>query len=358
MEMGAEEETQREMVFRAKETLSSEILAVNGQSLAENDEAKTDDTSNRRTQPEIDNTKHNDARVEESASAIEEHDKAAKKAARRAGRIARTAKAAIQAKKEQAERGRLAESRRVTFDVHRARLVDGVEQDMGYIFFNSGVKRYGGPFAFLSNSYPSEFRVEEVHRTHSFVTVEQFYQYCKTMSFRLAPEVFVVHTEGFAALSSHQVCNLVLTVTGSAPSIAGFFRNFMSCATEQHLGWSKPWEKYWTPAIPKFLEQGLQAKFAADENLMDLLQKTGNYELVKASKDKILGVGFAAEVAFDHRDEWQENEDCNLLGRALMKVRDASRGSAHSEVFDREYYDDQELEFWSHVCWEQSIMRY
>jgi hypothetical protein len=106
------------------------------------------------------------------------------------------------------------------------------------------------------------------------------------------------------------------------------------------------------------LEQGLQAKFAADENLMDLLQKTGNYELVKASKDKKLGVGFAAEVAFDHRDEWQENEDCNLLGRALMKVRDASRGSAHSEVFDREYYDDQELEFWSHVCWEQSIMRY
>jgi hypothetical protein len=229
MEMGAEEEEQREMVLRAKETLSSESR----QSLAENDETETDDTSNKCTQLETapsNTTDDDDAGVEERASAIEEYGKAAKKAARRAGRIARTAKAAIQAKKEQAESGRLAESRRVTFDVHRARLVNGVEQDKGYIFFNSGVKRYGGPFAFLSNYYPSEFRVEEVHRTHSFVSVEQFYQYCKAMSFRLAPEVLVVHTEGFAPLSSHQVCNLVLILTGALVT-AGFVRNFMSCAT-------------------------------------------------------------------------------------------------------------------------------
>jgi predicted NAD-dependent protein-ADP-ribosyltransferase YbiA (DUF1768 family) len=116
--------------------------------------------------------------------------------------------------------------------------------------------------------------------------------------------------------------------------------------------------RYWEPAVSKFLGQGLQAKFAADEKSMDLLQKTGDYELVLASGDKKLGIGFAADDAFDHRDEWEDKKDCNLLGRALMKVRDANRGSTHSKVFDREFYDDQELEFWGHVCELQRMMRY
>jgi hypothetical protein len=125
MEMGVDEEKQREMVLRV--TPSSGIPAENRQSLAENDEAETDETPNKRTQPEIaslNDDNDDDAGAGERASAIEEQDEAAKRAARRAGRIARTAKAAIQAKKEQAEGGRRAESRRVTFDVHRARVIE------------------------------------------------------------------------------------------------------------------------------------------------------------------------------------------------------------------------------------------
>jgi predicted NAD-dependent protein-ADP-ribosyltransferase YbiA (DUF1768 family) len=305
-EMDAEQGKQREMELGVKETASSETLAAGCQSLAENDGAETDKTPNKCTQPDIASSKttnNDDTGAGECASTIEEQDDVAKKAARQAGRIARTAKAAIQAKKQQTEIGRRAASRRVTFDVRHARLIDGVEQDKGYIFFESGVKRYGGPFAFLSNFYPSEFRVEEVSETHTFVTMEQFYQYCKATAFCLAPEVFVIHTEGFEPLSSHEVAGVVLVMT-SALLAGEFVRNFMSCATKQHPGWSKPWEKCWASAVPKFLEQGLHAKFADNEDLMDLLQKTGNYELVKASpNDKKLGIGFAADVAFDHRDE-------------------------------------------------------
>jgi predicted NAD-dependent protein-ADP-ribosyltransferase YbiA (DUF1768 family) len=340
-------------------TPSSGIPAENRQSLAENDEAETDETPNKRTQAEVaslNDTNDDDAGAGERASAIEEQDEAAKKAARRAGRIARTARAAIQAKKEQAEGGRRAESRCVTFDVRHVRLIDGVEQDKGYIFFNSGVKRYGGPFAFLSNCYPSEFRVEEV-QDHTFLHVEQYYQHLKALAFRIVPEIMVTYPDGTEPDSSHDVADIVLHFTGALDT-AAYVRKFVSLAETQHPGWFKSWDRYFTPATPRLLEMGLQAKFVADENLMELLQKTGNYELVLASGDKKLGIGFAADVAFEHRDEWEDKKDCNLLGRALMKVRDANRGSTHSKVFDREFYDDQELEFWGHVCELQRMMRY
>lgn len=109
-------------------------LAANYQSLAEIDEAEANDTPDKRTRLETtssNTTNADDTGAGERATATKKQDVAAEKAARRAGRIARTAKAAIQAKKEQAERGRPAASRRVTFDVHRARLVDGLEQDKG-----------------------------------------------------------------------------------------------------------------------------------------------------------------------------------------------------------------------------------
>jgi predicted NAD-dependent protein-ADP-ribosyltransferase YbiA (DUF1768 family) len=276
-----------------------------------------------------------------------------------AARVARADEKAIRTQKQLAETTRPHGSRRVMFDVHRAKLVEGVEQGNGYIFFYPGMRRYGGPFAFLSNFYPSKFRVEKVHKTHTFVTMEQFYQYCKAMSFRLAPEVLVVHTEGFAPLSSYQVCNLVLTLTGALVT-AEFVRNFISCATKQHPGWFKL-EKYWAPAVSKFLEQGLQAKFAADENFMDLLQRTGNYELVEASpNDKKCGIGFAANVAFDHIEKWEDNKDCNLLGQALMKVRDASAvatiGPGIPNPYDRAFYNDLELQFWKWVCDQQATV--
>ena len=194
---------------------------------------------------------------------------------------------------------------------------------------------------------------------HSFLHVEQYYQHCKALAFRLVPEVIVTYPdESIKPISSHDVADMVLRYTGALDT-ATFVRKSISLAATQHgMGWSKSWERYFTPATSRLLEMGLQAKFAADEKLMDLLQKTGNYELVRASNDKELGAGFAADVAFDHRDEWEDNKNCNVLGRALMKVRDASRGSVHSEVFDREYYDDQELEFWGHLCELQRCMRH
>lgn len=81
---------------------------------------------------------------------------------------------------------------------------------------------------------------------------------------------------------------------------------------------------------------------------------TGDYELVQASPShKELGIGFAADVAFDHLVEWESNKDCNLLGQALVKFRDEGRKSAHSKNFHRTFYDDQESNFWYHFCNQQ-----
>lgn len=323
VDQGVGEQDLGEMVLRVKERSSEESLGADGQSLAEHahDTLPTNDDS---------------ARAEQHASVIEEQEEAAKKAARRAGRMACTSNTVIRAKKDQAERERPAGSRRVTFDVRRARISNGVEQGKGYILFFSCMKRYGGPFAFLSNFYPSKFRVEKVHASHEFIHLEQFYQYCKACAFILAPEIFVDIPGISEPQSSHSASGVVLFFT-SAVDTADFVREFIRCATEQHPGWSAPREEHWKPGVSWISEMGLKAKFDADENLMDLLQKTGNYELAQASGDKKFCIGFVAAVAFDHRDEWEDNKDCNLLGQALMKVRDAGRSPAHSKVFDREY---------------------
>jgi ribA/ribD-fused uncharacterized protein len=313
-----------------------------------------DDGNDENKRQRVDSPIASDSEIQEQTNAK------TKSAIKVAAQVARANEKSIRTQKQLAETTRPHGSRRVMFDVHRAKLVEGVEQGKGYIFFYPGLRRYGGPFAFLSNFYPSKFRVETVSKTHTFITMEQFYQYCKATSFRLAPEVFVVHTEGFEPLSSHRVATVVLTMT-SALLTAEFVRNFTSCATKQHPGWSKPWEKYWAPAVPKFLEQGLHAKFAADRDLMDLLQKTGNYELVEASpNDKKCGIGFAANVAFDHIDKWETNKDCNLLGQALMNVRDAhavaTLGPGIPTPYDRAFYNDMELQFWKWVCNQQATV--
>ena len=57
--------------------------------------------------------------------------------------------------------------------------------------------------------------------------------------------------------------------------------------------------------------------------------ETGSRELVEASKtDRMWGVGFSVKKAGDHRDQWGEN----LLGKALMCVRERIHGEKRKEI--------------------------
>lgn len=76
------------------------------------------------------------------------------------------------------------------------------------------------------------------------------------------------------------------------------------------------------------VEQGNYYKFTRSDdaaNLRRMLLATGNRELVEASpRDRIWGIGFGEENAEKNRHRWGQN----LLGQALMRVRDRLRKEA------------------------------
>ena len=68
---------------------------------------------------------------------------------------------------------------------------------------------------------------------------------------------------------------------------------------------------------------GNMAKFGQNPKLRRKLLCTGERMLVEASsRDRVWGVGFTAKHALQHRNQWGEN----LLGKALMAVRERLRG--------------------------------
>lgn len=82
-------------------------------------------------------------------------------------------------------------------------------------------------------------------------------------------------------------------------------------------------------------EEGLRrgvsddAPLIAPLSLRELLLSTGNREIVEASPlDRIWGVGFGAAKAEANRGRW----GLNLLGKALMSVREELRKDEESEA--------------------------
>lgn len=103
-------------------------------------------------------------------------------------------------------------------------------------------------------------------------------------------------------------------------------------------------EERWKKTRSAVVEKGNMLKFTQATNvasmamddvtepvtLKDLLLATGDRELVEASSfDRVWGIGFKAEIAKNMpRERW----GMNLLGKALMKVRDELRREAEAEV--------------------------
>lgn len=81
-------------------------------------------------------------------------------------------------------------------------------------------------------------------------------------------------------------------------------------------------EKKWKGKRYKVAREGNLLKFRQNTELREKLLATGERELVEASaRDRDWGIGFIFMEAEAHRGEWGDN----LLGKALMEVRDILR---------------------------------
>jgi len=77
-------------------------------------------------------------------------------------------------------------------------------------------------------------------------------------------------------------------------------------------------EEIWEQKRYDIVLEGNKVRFNASPELKKNLLETGDKLLIEASKfDKIWGVGFAKQDAFQNRHKW----GLNLLGKALMDVR-------------------------------------
>lgn len=78
-------------------------------------------------------------------------------------------------------------------------------------------------------------------------------------------------------------------------------------------------ESTWDDWKYDIVVEGNRQKFQQNPELKALLLATGQKELVEASPlDRIWGVGYGKVKALENRSKWGRN----LLGRALMKVRE------------------------------------
>jgi len=79
----------------------------------------------------------------------------------------------------------------------------------------------------------------------------------------------------------------------------------------------------WRGMVEKVAEEGNWLKFSQVEECREALLGTGDKVLAEASpEDRIWGIGFRGDEAEGKEAEWGRN----LLGKALMKVRDRLRG--------------------------------
>ncbi|KAF2166017.1 hypothetical protein M409DRAFT_55368 [Zasmidium cellare ATCC 36951] len=195
---------------------------------------------------------------------------------------------------------------------YRERLEDG-----GQILFFNHKEHLGGPFAFLSNFFPSKFTQTDIHPTYTFRFVEQAYQYRKAVFIGFVG----TRTSNISTppLKSTDLVHVVLSDTLSPNEIARFGRLF---ARHPDTEWRAVWNSLWETAIDELLQQALTAKFEQNQDLKELLMMTGSFELVEASKqDHACGIGFYARHALGNESSW----GTNLLGKMLMRVREEIR---------------------------------
>lgn len=141
---------------------------------------------------------------------------------------------------------------------------------------------------YLSNWYPSEFCIDEIH----FTSMEQYMMYKKAVLFH----------DMKIALKILQTSD-VAEIKRLGRAVSGYDEN------------------YWNGVRQIIVYQGLMAKFLQNAKLKDLLLSTGDSILVEcAVKDRVWGIGLSMkDVDRLDKAKWKGQ---NLLGYALMLVRE------------------------------------
>lgn len=144
---------------------------------------------------------------------------------------------------------------------------------------------WSGPF---SQWHPCKFEVAEL----TFNCTEQYMMYCKAMTFG----------------DKEMAAKIMDEPTPSAQKAMG----------RKVKGYD---QQKWDEVKLEIVTQGNIYKFDQNEDLREILLKTGDKTLVEASPyDKIWGIGLGEfDPKCEDESQWQGE---NLLGIALMKVRD------------------------------------
>ena len=224
------------------------------------------------------------------------------------------------------EFGRKPGADRISWRFEYARLKNGKWVGTDRVFFFSHVEHKGGPFSFLSNFYESDFKVPEVHATHVFHSVEQFYQYSKTVYMRLGEARDVPF--GTVKISTKNLCAYVLLA--DTASDCAYFGRGARFLEKEDLKWWAFWSQFWYYKLPDVLYRCVKAKFEQNFELRQKLLMTGDFQLIEASAgDDTCGIGFHAGDATDGNNE--ANWGQNLLGKTLERVRAELRTSREQD---------------------------
>ncbi|CCX07227.1 Similar to Uncharacterized protein R617; acc. no. Q5UR67 [Pyronema omphalodes CBS 100304] len=121
-------------------------------------------------------------------------------------------------------------------------------------------------------------------------------------------EQYMMHRKALLFAPGSPICDKILSNSNPA-SIKKLGR--------QIPGFS---DDVWERERENIVEMGNYLKFSQVDGLKDLLQGTGEREIVEASaRDRIWGIGFTTQQKPEEkRDQW----GLNLLGKCLMKVRE------------------------------------
>ncbi|KAI6836687.1 hypothetical protein KC340_g3942 [Hortaea werneckii] len=209
------------------------------------------------------------------------------------------------------------------------------EEASGPIFF---WREYEQPYGFLCQWYPSPFVAPQVHPTHVFGCAEQYMMYRKALVLATPPKADDTDSVNPTCVNiqpkgGQRDAGKPNAEKGERENLPNRILSESKPGRQKSLARSVKFShaqfKEWERIKFDVVLEGSLLKFSQNQELKVKLMATGVRELVEASPtDRTWGIGFAAEFAENGREEWGSN----LLGKALMSVREGFKAEGEAEV--------------------------